>query len=147
MMVSARSFRWLLLVAVVISLAANIVDVLYPGLLPGLYTHHTGELLSRGLVLTVSFAAIGSMSLLASMVGTVGLALFRSWSRPLTVVSMAFQLASYILTAYFVTSGLKFALCMLENSLSGFIVALAYCSSLSGRFKVRSIKASNVSAH
>ena len=146
MMVSAQSFRWLLLVAVVISLAANFVDVLYPGTLPDRYAHHTGELLSRGLALTASFAAIGSMSLVASIVSTVGLALFRRWSRPLTVVSMVFQLASYLLTAYFVTSGLKFALCALANSFSGFIVALAYCSALSGKFAVRSIEATSVSA-
>ena len=141
MLVSPRSFRLLLLLAVVVALAANFVDVSFPGALPLAFAHRSTELLSGGIGLKVAFALTGVTSLVTSVIGTIGLALFRRWSRPLTVISVMFQAFSYLLTAYFVTSGAKFALCMLANALTGVIIALAYCSPLAERFDSRPLEA------
>ena len=147
MKLSALNFRLLLLLAMVVSLAANFIDISVPGLLPSEWTHQTSKLLRAGLAFKITFALVGMASLLTSVVSTVGLALFKPWSRPVTLISIVLQAFTYLLTSYVVTSGAKFALCLAANSLVGVIVALAYFSSLADNFAARPKAKSVEAAH
>ena len=135
MQITARAFRALIWVAVAVSLAANFVDTVGFGraMLPqGVLSSGAA---SNGKVFLIGYSIFGLADVTTSVVSTIGLLVFRTWSRPLTVVSIFLQGGFYLLNSYYLASGIKFALCMLANILTGVVIAVAYSSNLARRFK------------
>ena len=135
MLITARAFRALIWVAVAVSLAANFVDTVGFGraMLPqGVLSPGAA---SNGKAFLVGYSILGLADVATSVVSTIGLLFFRTWARPLTVVSIFLQGGFYLLNSYYLTSGIKFALCMLANILTGVVIAVAYSSNLAQRFE------------
>ena len=135
MQITARAFRALIWVAVAVSLTANFVDTVGFGraMLPqGVLSPGAA---SNGKAFLVGYSILGLADVATSVVSTIGLLFFRTWARPLTVVSIFLQGGFYLLNSYYLTSGIKFALCMLANILTGVVIAVAYSSNLAQRFE------------
>jgi hypothetical protein len=135
MQIGTREFRAFVWVAVVVSLAANLVDTV--GGVKATLPHgvETSARVSEGQLFVVGYAIYGVADLAVSIVSTIGLLLFRKWSRPLTLASIVLQGSFYLLNSYYLESGLKTALVMLANILTGAIAAMAYTSTVAQRFR------------
>lgn len=126
--INSRLFRILVLLSLVLPVGGTLIDTLF---LHELSTHNT-DLASEES--TLLFAALGVLNWIVAIVSTVGLWLFRSWSRPLALVGVALGVALYLLSSYFVTSGVATAITWVGSLIGGAVLALAYYSSIAARF-------------
>ncbi|MFP8780332.1 hypothetical protein [Hydrogenophaga sp. RWCD_12] len=77
---------------------------------------------------------IAGVLMLMTLIGLVGLFLFKAWARPLSVFATAFALLLQPFIGASVFSGIEFALIGIESTLWGVILALSYSSPIGDRF-------------
>jgi hypothetical protein len=136
---SAKYFRWFIILSVLLEVGAAAVDALFPSLIPQSLSvalennpvPRILENLSLSLLLFLPLAA-------AWIIGTVGLFLFRRWGRTLSLYSTVLGLGLYPFLGPTVSSGWSSALSEASFVLWGAVLAVAYVSPLRDRFSVQS---------
>lgn len=77
---------------------------------------------------------VAGVLMLMTLIGLVGLFLFKAWARPLSVSATAFAFLLQPLMGASVFSGIEFTLIEIESTLWGVILALSYSSPIRDRF-------------
>jgi hypothetical protein len=121
-------FRILTIASVLFSFVGQYINL---RLLPGrsfvdlpLTSVHSGPL----------FHALAVLILVAGLVSSAGLLLFKSWARMLNLATTVAGLVVYPMVEYFVSAGLKVSTDELSALLGGAVLAAAYWSPISARF-------------
>lgn len=133
---SQSLFRSVLVASVVLSFAGSFCDLVFPGLVPASLRDADDALidsLSRQFVITMAAGAV--FIVIAQIVSTVGLFLFRPWAPGVAVIASLLVLAFWPVIGYQLYSGWATALLDLSNMLWGGILALVYFSPVRDWFK------------
>jgi len=138
-LMSARYFRWFIILSVLLAGGAAALDALFPSLIPQSLSialenepvPRIIENLTLSLVLFLPLAA-------ASITGVVGLFLFKRWGRTLSLYSTVLGFGLYPFLGPTVSSGWSSTLSEASVLLWGAVLAVAYVSPLRDRFSVRS---------
>ena len=129
-------FRCLILASIVLAIIGSLVDLCMPGLVPqelnDAYETYAAEEPSLWLVLTMGVAAL--IMLVGVVVGTIGLWLFKRWSRGLSFWVTVFSVVTYPFLGPVLYSGWALMLTELGVMLWGAALAMAYFSELRLRF-------------
>lgn len=135
---NATYFRALILLSLLASFAANLVDNLFPSLLAGFPTDafaHAEQPFESWILGNYKMSlAIGVAYILCMLVSIIGLFLFRGWGRTLAVVVSVINIGSMPFIGPNWFSGLAYALFELSAMSWGAVLALAYFSPISQRF-------------
>ncbi|XYJ10919.1 hypothetical protein ACSUZJ_02745 [Telluria sp. B2] len=126
--ISPIQFRVLVIVSAVLPFVGLLLNALF---LPQLPVPRSTLLPLMGQSM---FDFLAGANLVTGIVATIGLCLFRPWSRSLSLLSIAVSVLLYAMAAYFVDSGPKVAIDWLATLLGGAVLALAYCSPIALRF-------------
>lgn len=129
-------FRSLVLASLVLAVLGSLVDVVMPGLFPeeidAAYEAYLTEEPSLWVALALGVFAI--LVFVGAIVATVGLWLFKPWSRGFSFWLTVFSMASYPFLGPILYSGWAFLLIELGMILWGAALAMAYFSELKMRF-------------
>jgi hypothetical protein len=122
-------FRILTIASVAFAFIGQFINFrLLPGrdfVSPPLISVHVGPL----------FNALAGLTLIAGLASSAGLLFFKSWARTLNLAATGLGLAVYPLVDHFVSAGLKVCSDQLSTLLSGAVLAAAYWSPVSARFR------------
>lgn len=137
--VSPRLFRILLLASLLVGIAAGVVDMVFPSLIPRELTDAQAKLEEATWgaagwgTLSIALTALAVLGALG-LAGMVGLFLFRPWGRTISVIATALTLPLYLLLGPVIQSGGAYLLQEISMILWGGLLALAYFSPLGVRF-------------
>jgi len=133
----ATIFRFLVVASLVIAILGASVDYFVPGLVPPVLDE-AYQAYAEGEEPTLSYAlAMGAGALvlfIGGIVVTIGLLLFKSWSRPLCLGLSVVSLGFYPFLGAAVLSGWSTMLTELSMTLWGAAVAMAYFADIKVRF-------------
>ena len=134
---SPNTFRFLVVLSVLLDFASAFLDTLFPGLIPSsiaqafenepLAIPLEGWVWHAALVLAVTVVIL-------YIVGAVGLCFFKRWARSFFLYLTVLTFAFYPILGVIVSSTWSGALSDMSSLLSGGILALAYYSPLRERF-------------
>lgn len=132
----AAIFRFLVLASLVLAVLGSLVDLLVPGLFPKQIDDAYEAYLTEEPELWVALAmgVFAVVLLVGAIVGTVGLYLFKRWSRGFSFWLTVFSMASYPFLGPILYSGWAFLLTELGMVFWGAALAMAYFSELKLRF-------------
>jgi hypothetical protein len=131
-------FRFLVVASILLALLGPFVDLLVPGLLPSAledaYESHlaTAEL---DIPFALAFGGFSLILLIGAVAGTVGLLLFKRWSRPFSLWLSVLSMPSYPLMGPVLYSGWSLMITGFSLMLWGAALAMAYFSDVSTRFE------------
>lgn len=129
-----RGFRILLVAQIVTLLLAGVAGVAFPQLLPPSLIQ-AQELAGAGSLRELPWAwAVFIPLLLVVLAGYVGLFLWRTWGRTLSLLGTLAGLALYPLMGSSIASWVETSLLDVSNLLWGAVLALAYFGPVSSRF-------------
>ena len=131
-------FRFLVLASIAVAVLGSLVDSIVPGLLPtpledAYETYLATEEPSMSLALTLGGFTI--VLLLGTLVGTVGLLLFKPWGRPLSLWTSVLAMFSYPFIGPVLCSGWAAMLTETSMMLWGAALAMAYFADIKVRFE------------
>lgn len=130
-------FRFLILASIVLAMLGSLVDLFMPGLVPQVlndaYETYAAEEPSLWLALTMGVSAL--ILLVGVIVATIGLWLFKRWSRGLSFWLTVFSVVIYPFLGPVLYSGWALMLTEIGMMLWGAALAMAYFSELSLRFE------------
>jgi hypothetical protein len=136
MTVSPQFFRSLMLASLAFTILALILDITVPALVPEIVRfaeeQYWNQTSTGGLVFRL---VIFILYVVASLVAFVGLYLFKPWARPTNFILAALVIFVSPAMGHVVLSGLAQGLGEIALLLWGAVLALAYFSSISERFK------------
>lgn len=136
MSATPRFFRTLMLASLGLSILAFIIDITVPALVPDMVRfaeeQYWNGASTAGLVFRISLLVV---YLIVSLVAFVGLYFFKPWARVANLVLSALLLVVAPALGHIVLSGLAQGLAEIALMLWGAVLALAYFSPLSERFK------------
>jgi hypothetical protein len=131
-------FRFLVVASIVIAVLGTSLDLVVPGLLPAVledaYEAHVAAeepMMSRALTL-IGFMLV---LLIGSVVGTIGLLLFKPWGRQLSLWLSVLAVLSYPFLGPIVNSGWATMLHNTSIMLWGAALAMAYFAEIKVRFE------------
>ena len=128
LIVTSFYFRALVLLSFILPVGGTLLDTLILADIPvarsELAAHES----------TIAFVVLGVLNWLVAVVSTIGLLLYRSWARPLSLLGVLLGVVLYMFMTYFISSGVMTAVTWIGSLLGGAVIALAYCSSISTGF-------------
>lgn len=131
-------FRFLIVAAVTIAVIGACIDSLMPGLLPPILENAYDTYIATEEPVLWLTLAVGGFSLvlfIAGIVSTIGLLLFKRWSRPLSFWLSVLSVFSYPFFGAALYSGWSLMLTEISMMLWGAVLAMAYFSELRVRFE------------
>jgi urea transporter len=127
-------FRFLILASLALAVLGTFLDLVVPGLLPaGLEAAYEADE-EPALSLVLLLAAVSLILLVGGIVATVGLLLFKPWSRAAALWLTVLSLVIYPFLGPFLQSGWAFMLYEVAMMFWGAALAMAYFSELRPRF-------------
>lgn len=126
--VTPRLFRALVVLSFLLPVGGTLLDLT---LLPALPIPRSGLLVEESSLL---FAGLGVLNWIVAILSTIGLWLFRPWSRPLSLLGVALGVVLYLFSTYFVSSGITTAVTWVGSLIGGGVLALAYYSPIAASF-------------
>lgn len=129
-------FRFLILASLALAVLGTFLDLVVPGLLPaGLEAAYEADGVEEpALLLVLLLGAVSLILLVGGIVATVGLLLFKPWSRAAALWLTALSLVIYPFLGPFLQSGWAFMLYEVAMMFWGAALAMAYFSELRPRF-------------
>jgi len=136
---SAKHFRWFIILSVLLAIGSGAVDALFPSLIPqslaiALENEPAPRILENLALSLLLFLPLAA----AWIIGMVGLFLFKRWGRTLSLYSTVLGFGLYPFFGPTVSSGWSSALSEASFVLWGAVLAVAYVSPLRDRFSVQS---------
>jgi hypothetical protein len=126
--ISPFMFRLLVVLSAVLPLSSGLLNNLF---LPSLPIGHSALVFEDTRII---FLILGFLNLFLGIATTIGLCLFRRWSRSVSLFSIALGVINYSMCSYFVDSGIKVAVDSLSTLLGGGVITMAYFSPIANRF-------------
>ena len=132
----AAIFRFLVLASLLLAVLGSLVDLFVPGLFPKELDEAYEAFLAEEPELWIALAmgVFAIVLFVGAIAGTVGLLLFKRWSRGFSFWLTVLSVASYPFLGPFMSSGWSFMLTELGMILWGAALAMAYFSELRLRF-------------
>jgi hypothetical protein len=122
-------FRLLLIVSVVTGILSAAIDAAVPNLVPSALADAMASYVETDECNNCIVLGIFSVLLAATLIAaTVGLYLFKSWSRPTAITAWAVAILGYPFLGPYLASGWAVALNEISIGAFGAAIAIAYCS-------------------
>lgn len=130
-------FRGFIILAVLLSILGAAIDLMVPGIVPAELAAAYASVSTIEDATLITLAGLGVIALvlaIAGIVALIGLYLFRSWGRRLSLWVTVLSVLIYPALGPAVYSGWALMLTTVSIMLWGAVLAMAYFSELSARF-------------